>query len=294
MSKIKIGISGWVYPRWRGKFYPKGLQQKKELEYASRKLTSIEINSTFYNVLKPESFQNWYDQTPEDFSFAIKGGKFITHVRRLKDVAGPLANFFAQGILKLNEKLGPILWQFPPNMMLKDDRFEKFISMLPRTTTEAAKLAAKHSEWMNGRSWTKAQEKLPLRHAFEFRHPSFMEPEFLELLRRNNIAVVFAHAGEKSPYTEDLTADFIYARMHGQEKRFAKGYTDSVLDWWAERLRTWSQGKLPKDMQCVLDRKPSAIKRDAFVYFDTDAKDYAPSDALALIDRFQVGKKKAA
>ncbi|MBX9767260.1 MAG: DUF72 domain-containing protein, partial [Bdellovibrionales bacterium] len=232
MSKIRIGMSGWTFEGWRGDFYPKGVSQKKELEFASRKVNSIEVNGTFYSLQKPPTFQRWYRETPEDFCFAIKAPQFITHIKRLKDVEDPVANFFASGLSCLKEKLGPILWQFPPNVTLKDDRFEKFLELLPYDPRAASKIAKKHTDKMKGRAETEFLPNQTIRHAFEFRHPSFQNPEFIELLRKYGVAVVFAHSGLKSPYMEDVTADFIYARMHGQEEQYKKGYPQQVLSWW--------------------------------------------------------------
>lgn len=263
-----MGMSGWTYEPWRGSFYPKGLVQKKELEYASRQVNSIEINGTFYSLQKPESFERWYGDTPKDFMFSLKAPQYITHIRRLKECEEPLCNFLASGVFCLKEKLGPILWQFPPSVTLKDDRFAKFMKLLPHDSKAAVKLAKKHTDKVKGRSHTVFKGDHPFRHAFEFRHPSFNDPGFLELMRKNNIAVVFAHSGLKSPYIEDLTAqDFIYARMHGQEPAYKKGYPGKFLDGWADKVKSWSK------------------KRDAFIYFDTEAKDYAPKDALNLIKR---------
>lgn len=288
MGKIFVGMSGWTFEGWRGDFYPKGLVQRKELEFASRKVNSIEINGTFYGLQKPASFQKWFDETPEDFLFSVKAPQYITHVRRLKEVAEPAANFFASGLLCLKQKLGPILWQFPPNVMLKDDRFEKFLDLLPHNSKDAARLAKKHSSKMDGRSYTQVDEDFPIRHAFEFRHPSFQNPDFIELLRAHGVAVVFAHSGLKSPYMEDLTADFIYARLHGQEDQFKKGYTKELINWWAERITCWTQGKQPDDAQCISEKKPKSLKRDAFIYFDNEAKEYAPHNAIQLADRLEL------
>ncbi len=283
MPKIYIGCSGWTFPGWRGTFYPKDLSQKKELEYASRVLSSIEINGTFYSMQKPQTFQRWYDETPEDFVFSVKGPEYITHRQRLKDVSIPLSNFLASGILNLRKKLGPILWQVPPNMILKDDRFEIFLKMLPHDSKAAAKIAKKHSDWMKERSLTKIDENFPIRHAFEFRHPSFMNPDFVRLMRKHGVAIVFAHSGgERAPYFEDVTSDFIYCRMHGQEPKFKNGYTKDVHSWLAERIKLWISGKQPKDAMCILDQAPPKSKKDAFIYFDTEEKIYAPSDALNL------------
>lgn len=282
MAQIYIGMSGWQFPGWRGGFYPKGLVQRRELEFASRQVNSIEINGTFYSFQKPESFRKWYDETPDGFRFAVKAPQYITHIRRLKDVADPTANFFASGLFCLKEKLGPLLWQFPPNMVLKDDRFEKFLKILPFDSKSAMRLAKKHTAKLDGRSYTKAHGDFPIRHAFEFRHSSFKNSDFMAILKAHGVAVVFAHSGLKSPYMEDLTADFIYARMHGQEPKYKKGYTKETIQWLADRVNLWTTGKQPKDAECVLSEKPKSIKRDAFIYFDTEAKIYAPVDAQHL------------
>lgn len=292
MAKIHIGMSGWTFEGWRDQFYPKGLTQKKELEYASRQVNSIEVNGTFYSLQKPTSFQRWYEDTPEDFCFSIKAPQYISHVRRLKEVEEPLANFLASGIFCLKEKLGPILWQFPPNVMLKDDRFEKFLKLLPYDLKSASRLAKKHSAKLDGRAETKVSVEGPLRHAFEFRHPSFMNPDFIDLLREHGVAVVFAHSGLKSPYTEDLTAGFVYARMHGQDEAYKKGYPKNVLSWWADRVRTWSSGGQPDDAHCVSLSRPKGIKRDVFVYFDTEAKEQAPFDAMNLAQNLKLTSKQ--
>ena len=288
MAQIRIGMSGWTFEGWRGDFYPKGLPQKKELEFASRKVNSIEVNGTFYALQKPPTFRRWYEETPEDFCFSIKAPQYITHVKRLKDVDEAVANFFASGLFCLKEKLGPILWQFPPNVTLKDDRFERFLELLPYDSKSAIGISKKHSSKMDGRSELSLAGDRPIRHAFEFRHPSFQNPEFIELLRKYGVAIVFAHSGLKSPYMEDITADFIYARMHGQELQYKNGYPRDVLSWWADRVALWTKGKEPKDALCVSEEKPKAIKRDAFVYFDTEEKAYAPSDALKLAQRLGV------
>lgn len=284
-------MSGWTYPDWRGGFYPKGLVQKQELHYASRQVNSIEVNGTFYSLQKPESFTRWHDDTPEDFVFAVKGPQYITHIRRLKDVAEPLANFLASGLLCLKEKMGPLLWQFPPNVMLKDDRFEKFLKLLPFDSKSAARLAKKHTDKVAGRSFTAVKGDYPIRHAFEFRNPSFMDEGFIEMLREYGVAVVFAHSGEKCPFIEDLTADFVYARMHGQEAKYKKGYTPETLDWLAHRANLWTAGRQPDDAECVTSTKPKAIARDVYIYFDTEAKDYAPKDALNFMQRIHKKNK---
>src|SRR5438067_12358671 len=180
MSSTRIGISGWRYGPWRGTFYPKGLPHKRELEFASRQFNSIEINGSFYSLQHVASWQRWYDETPADFVFSVKGGRFITHMKKLKDIEKPLANFFAQGVLALKEKLGPILWQFPPGFAFNHERFEEFFQMLPSDSNEALKLARRRDQRMKGRSHLKSDANRKLRHAVEIRHESFKTPEFVK------------------------------------------------------------------------------------------------------------------
>jgi uncharacterized protein YecE (DUF72 family) len=288
--EIRIGISGWRYGPWRGTFYPEGLAQKRELEYASRKVNSVEINGSFYSLQRPKDYQHWYEQTPADFVFAVKGGRYITHMRKLKDVEKPLANFLASGVLRLEDKLGPILWQFPPQFPFDEDRFARFFDLLPRRTRDAAKLAKTHDGWMQDRAWTEVNEDRPLRHAVEIRHHSFKVERFLRLLRRHNIAFVFADTAGRWPYAEDVTADFVYARLHGEKEIYVSGYTDEALDWWASRLREWQAGGEPEDRACVLTTSAKKCKsRDVYVYFDNDVKVRAPFDAMALYARLTGG-----
>ena len=286
MTELRIGISGWTYAPWRGVFYPEGLPHRRELEYASRKFQSIEINGSFYSLQSPASYGRWHDQTPPGFVFSVKGGRFITHMKKLRDVEAPVANFLASGLLRLGEKLGPILWQFPARFAFDRERFERFLALLPRTTGQAAELASRHDERMIGRSWTETPADVPLRHAFEIRHPSFIDPAFVALLRRHGAALVYADAAGLFPYFEDLTADFVYLRLHGAEKLYTSGYTDEQLDWWAERIRRWRAGKQPADATLAAPgTKHAPGKRDVYVYFDNDAKVHAPFDALRLMER---------
>src|SRR4051812_17787562 len=206
----RVGISGWNYKGWRGRFYPKGLPQREELEFASRAFNSIEINGSFYSMQRPSSYRSWHERTPAGFLFSIKGARFITHMKKLKGVESALANFFASGVLCLREKLGPFLWQLPPNLGFNAERLEEFFVQLPRDTIAAARIARGHDERFNGRTWTEAEVKLPLRHCLEVRHPTFLQPAFFELLRRHNITFVFADTAGKWPYAEDLTGDFGY------------------------------------------------------------------------------------
>lgn len=269
-GRVWIGTSGWRYPPWRGVFYPKGLPQRRELEFLSRQLGSAEINGSFYSLQKPEYYRRWHDETPADFVFAVKGGRFISHMKRLRDVATPLANFFASGVLALGGKLGPFLWQLPPSLRYDQDLLADFFELLPRDTAAAAVLAGKHDERLDGRALTEAPVDLPLRHALEVRHPSFVDPTLPEFLREHGIGLVTASAAADWPYLEDVTADFAYVRLHGETELYASGYSDDELDRWAARIRGWSTAGF-----------------DVYAYFDNDMKVRAPIDAIGLQDRLR-------
>jgi uncharacterized protein YecE (DUF72 family) len=290
-STLRVGISGWRYDGWRrGKFYPQDLAQRRELEYASRSFNSIEINGSFYSLQLPSSYQRWHAETPENFLFSVKGARYITHMKRLREVKAPLANFFASGVLALKEKLGPILWQFPPQFHWNEKKFAEFFQLLPRDTGEAAALARKHNDKLKARAFLKIDLPRPLRYAVEIRHLSFMVPGFFELLREHNIAFVFADTAGKWPYAEDLTADFVYVRLHGDQQLYVSGYGDKALDWWANRVAHWREGRQPPGAILVTPPgKPRATEtRDIFVYFDNDAKVHAPFDAQRLVQRLQL------
>lgn len=265
---VRVGISGWTYRPWRGVFYPPGLRQKDELEYAASLLSSIEINGSFYSLQRPESYASWRERTPDHFVFALKGGRFITHMKKLAGVEVPLANFFASGPLALDEKLGPVLWQLPPTLGLDAVRLERFFEQLPRTTTAAAALASGHDERVAGRAWLEAGPDRPIRHALEVRHGSFLVPSFLDLLRQHEIAVVVADTAGKWPLLKEVTADFAYIRLHGDTELYASGYSDESLDGWARLVRDWAEQGT-----------------DVYVYFDNDMKVRAPFDAMALAER---------
>lgn len=285
-AHIYIGISGWRYAPWRGVFYPKGLVQKRELEFASRALPSIELNGSFYALQRPSSYAQWYAQTPDDFVFSIKATRYITHILRLRDIAQPMANFFASGLLLLKEKLGPILWQFPPSFQFDASQFEAFLQLLPHDTEAAAKLAAGRDAAMHGREFINTDTKRPLRHAVEIRNRSFATGEFIALLRQYKVALVIADTAGKWPDNEDITADFTYLRLHGAEKLYASGYSEKALDNWAARISAWSQGGEPQDKKRVSDHPPAARKtRDVYCYFDNDIKVKAPFDARKLLQR---------
>jgi uncharacterized protein YecE (DUF72 family) len=279
---IRTGISGWRYKGWRGSFYPPELAQRRELEFASRRLTSIELNGSFYSLQRPESFQTWYAETPEDFVFSVKGPRFITHMRRLLDVEVPLANFFAQGLLRLKKKLGPILWQFPANFKWDPGRLENFFKLLPPTHKQAAKLARRHDQRLDGRTWFRVLEDRPLRHAIEIRNDSFVSEEFIALLRKYAIGLVVADTVEW-PLLMDITADFVYCRLHGSEQLYVSGYDREAIDLWARRVVQWSQGgEVENGRKASSVNAQKAKARDVYVYFDNDAKIRAPFDALEL------------
>lgn len=280
---MRVGISGWNYGGWRGTFFPRELRHSDELAYASRQVDTIEINGTHYSLQRPDSFARWYSETPEGFVFAVKGSRYITHLKQLHGIETPLANFFASGVLRLEEKLGPFLWQFSPRFRFDRQRLEHFLSLLPRDTEAAAALARHHDHRVAGGAWTQTGRKRRLRHAIEIRHQSFLDPAFIMLLRQQNIALVFADSVEW-PYAEDLTADFVYIRLHGSEELYASGYSDEALDHWAARIKLWSRGLQPNDARLAARDLPPPRRsaRDVFVYFDNDAKVRAPFDARSL------------
>jgi len=267
-GRFHVGMSGWVYPPWRGVFYPKGLTQKNELAYASSHVNSIEINGSFYSMHKPSSWQNWRDSTPDDFVFSAKGPRFITHIRRLDDVHGALANFFAQGILALGPKLECVLWQLPPSLEFEPTLLENFLRELPQATTAAVALAQERGERMKGREYLETDADRPLRHSLEVRHASFDDERYFALLCEYGVASVLADTAGKWPRLDRDTADFTYVRLHGDKKIYESGYDDDALDTWADRLGEW------------LDSG-----HDAYVYFDNDVKVRAPIDAMGLIAR---------
>lgn len=270
--QTRVGISGWTYPPWRGDFYPAKLPHNQELAYAASKLNSIEINGSFYSLQRPTSYVKWREETPADFVFTLKGGRFITHMKRLLDTEHTLPNFFGSGVLVLGPKLGPVLWQLPPNFQFEPARIERFLQILPRTTGEAAYLARHHDERLNGRAWTGTERDRPLRHALEVRHASFVSDRFLELLRHYCVAAVIADTAGKWPQFDTVTADFVYLRLHGASELYVSGYTEDELQRWADRLRRWQAGGL-----------------DAFVYFDNDVKVRSPYDAMRLAEILRAG-----
>jgi len=270
---VRIGISGWTYPRWRGTFYPRGLPQREELRYAAERMNSVEINGSFYSLQRRSSFEAWAASVPEDFVFAVKGGRFITHMKKLSGIETPLANFFASGVLALDQKLGPILWQLPPNLGFNADRMDSFFAQLPRSASSAAQIAAHHDQRIpDDRALTKAvHPRHRLRHAIEPRHESFRTPEFYRLLRRYKMALVISDNPGKWPIFTEITTDLMYVRLHGHDQLYVSGYSDHELNEWAAKIRSWTE------RGC-----------DVYVYFDNDAKVHAPFDAMSLMERLAV------
>jgi uncharacterized protein YecE (DUF72 family) len=266
MGAIYIGISGWRYEPWRGVFYPPGLAQARELDYASRFLPTIEINGSFYALQRPASYAAWYAATPPGFIFAVKGNRFLTHMLKLRGIETPLANVLASGVFALREKLGPFLWQFPPQLRFDADKVEHFLGLLPHDTGQALAIARGHDEKLAGRALLEIDAVRPLRHAVEVRHESFRDPAFSALLRKYGVALVVADTAGKWPDFDDVTADFVYIRLHGEHELYASGYEDDSLERWAARIRAWAAGG------------------DVYCYFDNDIKVRAPFDAKRLME----------
>jgi uncharacterized protein YecE (DUF72 family) len=286
---IRIGISGWRYAPWRGRFYPRGLAQRRELEFASRMLPTIEINGSFYSLQRPASWQAWHDETPEDFVFAVKGPRYITHMLKLREARVPLANFLASGVLALGTKLGPILWQLPPQLGFEAGRIDAFLELLPRDTEAALGLARAHDARMAGRTFLRVPHPQRLRHAIEVRHETYVDREFVALLRAHGVALVVADTASRWPLLEDVTSDFVYVRLHGDEELYASGYGDAALDDWARRIDAWARGSEVPDARKATAKAPSRrARRDVFCYFDNDVKVQAPYDAARLAARLGV------
>ncbi|MBU8537258.1 DUF72 domain-containing protein [Falsiroseomonas tokyonensis] len=261
-AKIRVGIGGWTFEPWRDNFFPKGLPQKQELHFASRQVTAIEINGTYYGSQKPESFARWHDEAPEDFVFSLKASRFTTNRKVLAESEASVARFLASGLTELKAKLGPINWQFLPTKQFEPDDFEAFLQLLPKT-----------------------QDGVALRHVVEVRHPSFAVPEFPALLRRYGIGVVVADS-DKHPAIHDVTAPFVYARLQNAAEEEALGYPEAALDAWAERARIWAKGGVPKDLPLLAPAEAKPPKsREVFVFMINGFKPKAPHAAKALLER---------
>ncbi len=287
-SSIRIGISGWRYAGWRGVFYPAGLVQSHELAFASRAMQTIEINGSHYALQRPASYQRWYEDTPDDFAFSVKATRYLTHILRVQGDAVPvaLANFIASGIFNLRGKLGPLLWQFPPNMVFNPAVFESFLQLLPHDTEAAARFASQHHDSHVRHPCLEAGRKRHLRHAIEIRHPSFCVDEFVRMLRRHKAALVVSDAVADWPYVEDVTSDFVYLRLHGPETLYGGRYSDAALDRWESRITAWASGSEPEDAHRIsVQRSRPRSGRDVYCYFDNDQKVRAPFDARRLTER---------
>lgn len=266
ISVIRIGTSGWQYDSWRGDFYPPGLAKKRQLEYLSRRMNSAEVNGSFYSLQRPGRYRAWFDSVPDDFVFAVKGGRFITHMKQLRGVETALANFFASGVLALGTKLGPLLWQLPPRMRFDPRRLADFFELLPRSTQAAAELARRHDDKLKAEPHAETDADRPIRHTLEVRHPSFETGELPGFLAEHDIALTVSDSAGEWPLIEHVTTDFVYVRLHGDTELYTSGYRDAALRSWARKIVRWRAAG------------------DVYVYFDNDAKGYAPHDALRLAE----------
>jgi uncharacterized protein YecE (DUF72 family) len=283
-GKVYIGVSGWRYTPWRGHFYPPGLAQRRELEYAAGVFNSLELNGSFYSLQRPSSYAMWARETPPGFIFAIKGSRYITHMLKLRNIEAALANFFASGLFELGPKLGPILWQFPPMMRFHADVFEEFFTRLPRTTQAAAEVAAGRDARLQGRESLVPDANRRLRHCVEVRHESFVDAAFIRLLRKHRIGWVVADTPRPWPLFEDVTADFVYMRLHGSTELYNSRYTPAELARWADCIRAWTAGGQPADARLITDAPPPRrAARDVYCYFDNTDKRHAPDNARELM-----------
>lgn len=279
-ARIRIGISGWTYARWRGTFYPHDVPTTRWLRYAAERFDSIEINGTFYGLLAPADFAKFFDETPDDFVFAVKAPRFLTHMLRARDPGTAFSNFFASGVLRLGHKCGPFLWQFPERFRFDPVVLERFFRALPRDMDEAARLAAAHDDRPRKGTWTRKVVDGALRHAIEIRSETFCVPSFIELLREHDVALVVADT-VAWPLLHDVTSDFVYCRLHGSEELYVSGYDDAALADWSRRAVAWAAGREPRGGRRV-GTPPPRRARDVYVYFDNDAKVRAPADAMRL------------
>lgn len=271
-GRIRIGVSGWRYARWRGDFYPKGLPQRRELEHIGTQFDSVELNGSFYSLQRPESYRRWRSSVPPDFVFAVKGSRYVTHMLRLTGVEQALANFFASGLLALGSQLGPILWQLPARQTFDATTMEAFLRGLPRTTGEALELARRHDERLRDRTWLEIEADLPLRYALEPRSATFAADDSVRMLQAHGTALVAADTAGTWPRFDALTADFAYVRLHGAKMLYHSAYSTAELEEWSAVIRSWADGSGAEDGR----------PRDVYVYFDNDARGHAPHDARAL------------
>jgi len=277
-ARIRIGLSGWNYPHWRKNFYPAGLPQRRELEFASRAFEALELNGSFYSLQRPSSYLKWRETTPDSFVFAIKGSRFITHLKKLGGGTQALANFLASGVLSLGPKLGPILWQLPPMLPYQPDRMIEFFSSLPATAEQAAQIAAGCDDRIKKRFGEDPVIAVPdptalIRHAVEVRHDSYATGEFAQLCREYGIALVVADTAGRFTWVDEVTSELVYVRLHGDQELYTSRYTAEGIDWWAGRVAGWAE---------------AGGVHEVYVFFDNDARGYAPQNARELAERLGV------
>ncbi|REK11855.1 MAG: DUF72 domain-containing protein [Actinobacteria bacterium] len=277
----RIGVSGWAYDGWRGDFYPRELPRKDELSFISSHFDTVEVNGTFHSLLQPPTFREWGERTPTSFLFSIKGSRFITHNKKLANLGSALANFLASGVLDLGERLGPILWQVSENLHFDEERIDRFLGGLPKDTTSAAELARHHDERVEEVSYGPG-ENHRLRHVLELRHESWLREETALIAKRHGVTLAFSHSSEW-PYFEQITAGFVYVRLHGPGRLYSSPYGRDQLRTWAERIQLWGDADEPADASRFADVEPPQRKgRDVYVYFDNDEGGHAPRDAKVL------------
>lgn len=286
MGKIRVGVSGWSYDEWKGIFYPEDLGDDEQLGFATRVFDSIEVNGTFYSLTDPATCRRWRDVAPEGFRYAIKGSRYITHIRRLQEPNQALANFFASGILELGSLMGPVLWQLPGNFSFDAGTIDRFLEALPRDTSAGVEMARDHDERVPEAAYGNG-ENHRIRHVLEFRHETFMTWQTARIAQRHGVALCFSHARDW-PYIEEISAGFVYVRLHGPGELYASSYGPDALDRWAQRIRTWQSGDEPEGASRISSLDPPGRKeRDVYVYFDNTAEGHAPEDARYLMERIR-------
>jgi uncharacterized protein YecE (DUF72 family) len=277
-GRALVGTSGWIYDHWRGRFYPEDLPARRWLAHVGERFNTVEVNATFYRLQRPSTFERWRAEVPPGFVFAVKASRYVTHLRKLGGGRAPLANFFAQGLLRLGRALGPILWQLPAQARFDAERARVFLSALPVDVAAAEQLAAHHDERLAGRAALCAPDgtRARLRHALEARHPSWFAPEALALLAAHDVALAASDAPDFPCSLARTSRRFAYVRLHGSRQKYASRYTDEELDEWAEQISSWLDGGA-----------------DVYVYFDNDFRAHAPSDALRLRARLDGSRRQS-
>lgn len=272
-GRVRISVSGWRYPSWRGDFYPQGLVQRRELEYIGSRFPTVELNGSFYSLQRPDSYRRWRSNVPDEFVFAVKGSRYVTHMLRLQNIEQALANFFASGVLALGPCLGPILWQLPERQQFDPGVLGAFFDALPVSTGAALELARHHDDRVDGRAWLEIESDEPIRYALEPRSASFHHPDSVRMLQEHAVALVTADTAGRWPRFDAITTDFAYIRLHGAETLYHSGYSSSQLEEWADLVAGLADGS----------GAPDGAPRDVYVYFDNDARGHAPHDAEALM-----------